>query len=161
MSFFAIFRIPALVNWSIFPLINTKSMFFAIYKASLVDLSIFVLHYSFSCSQIIIRKIAFVLPVLSFILSTPMLFTRNIFSFVNWQITWLYPSLFAFSIRQISLPSAFISIAYLFKRKHSSSLCLLLKKLAFVIPSLWTYKSALSTWDSFYKWPDIATAIWI
>lgn len=83
VALLAIFGIPAFIDGSIFPLVYTKTMLFAINKSSLVDFAIFVLHDTFSRCQIVVRKLSFILPIISFVFTSSMLFACHIFSIVN------------------------------------------------------------------------------
>lgn len=160
VAFLLVMCIPTFISWTVFPMIDSKAVFFSIREPSLVRFSIFITHETTSGCQLIIWKFAFILPLISTFIDTfTMFFSSYILSFIRRHISRLWPSLTPFTIRKITLPLAFISIPYALKGKYSSTLSLLLVKFSFVVPTLWANESSLTWRDSFNQRAFITATI--
>ena len=83
VALLAIFRVPAFIERSVFPLVNAETMFFAINESAFVDFAIFVLHDALGRCQIVVGELSLVLPVISFVLASSVLLACHILSFIN------------------------------------------------------------------------------
>ncbi len=83
MALFAILRVPAFVERSIFPLVNAETIFFAIDKSSLVNFAIFEIHDTLCRCQVVARELSLILPVVGFVLASTVLLACHILSIVN------------------------------------------------------------------------------
>ena len=83
MTVLFVVRIPSLVERSVSPAIDAETVFFTVKETALVLLSIFVFHEASSRSELVLRKLSLILPLISTsIHSFAVLLSAHVLSFV-------------------------------------------------------------------------------